>query len=326
MLETAIEMAPKKLTCPTLNNKLSGSYAALLTPFDPKGKVDYETFEGVIDFVLERGVDGVVVGGGTAEYPRLDLAERKELTTLAVHRVQNKAKVLANIGASSLQGTLWLGEHAAASGSHALLLTMPYFFRYEQHDLKAYCETVCRALKVPCLLYNLPSFTNPLDAETAIELLLSEENLIGIKDSSGDRRNLLRLAQARRDRDFSLMVGDDGVLFEALTTGWDGAISGLACFVPELIVSLFRSFQAGNRQQAWDLQKLLNQMIEQVLRLPIPWGVRVGLAARGLPTGDFALPLSALRRQQVAELHEWLSNWLPTCVGVCQKSTTNSSQ
>ena len=319
-------MAPQRPACPTPNNKLSGSYAALLTPFDPKGKVDYETFERVIDFVLERGVDGVVVGGGTAEYPHLDLAERKELTTLAVHRVQNKAKVLANIGTSSLQGTLCLGEHAAAAGSYALLLTMPYFFRYEQHDLKAYCETVCRALKAPCLLYNLPSFANPLDAETAIELLLSEENLIGIKDSSGDRRNLLRLAQARRDLDFSLMVGDDGVLFEALSTGWDGAISGLACFIPELIVSLFRSFRAQSLQQAWNFQKLLDQLIAQVLHLPIPWGVRVGLAVRGLPTGDFALPLSALRRQQVGELRAWLSDWLPTCVGICQGSTTNSSQ
>jgi len=309
-----------------MNPRLQGVYAALLTPWDSQGNVDYAVHDQILDFVLERGVDGVVIGGGTAEYPHLEVADRAELIARTARRLQGRAKMLASIGTSSIHSTLKLGECAVAAGSEVLLVPMTYIFRYEQHDLRAFCETVCRTLQAPCLLYNLPSFTNELRVETAIELLLSEENLIGIKDSSGDRRNLLRLAQARRARDFSLMVGDDGVLFEALTTGWDGAISGLACFVPELIVSLFRSFQSGNRQQAWDLQTFLNQMIEQVLRLPIPWGVRVGLEVRGLPTGDFALPLSALRRQQVAELHRWLSNWLPTCVGICHKSTTDAGQ
>jgi 4-hydroxy-tetrahydrodipicolinate synthase len=292
-----------------MNPKLQGVYAALLTAWDSQGNVDYEAHDQVLDFLLERRVDGVVIGGGTAEYPHLDLAERGELIARTAGRLQGRARMLASIGSSSLRTTLKLGERAMAAGSDALLVPMPYFFRYEQHDLRAFCETVCRTLKAPCLLYNLPSFTNPLDVETAIELLHSEENLVGMKDSSGDKGNLQKLADAREERDFSLFVGDDGLLFDGLAADWDGGISGIACFVPELVVKLFKDFKAGNHQSARWAQDRVHELIREILRLPIPWGVRVGVAARGLPAGDFALPLSDLRRRQVAALRDWISTW-----------------
>jgi 4-hydroxy-tetrahydrodipicolinate synthase len=292
-----------------MSPKLQGVYAALLTPWDSQGNVDYEAHDQILDFLLERGVDGVVIGGGTAEYPHLDLAERAELIARTTGRLRGRARILASIGSSSLRTTLKLGECAMAGGSEALLVPMPHFFRYEQHDLRAFCETVCRTLKAPCLLYNLPSFTNPLDVETAIELLHSEENLVGIKDSSGDKGNLQRLSDARRERDFSLLVGDDGLLFDALAADWDGGISGIACFVPELVVKLFKDFKAGNDQSARWAQDHLHKLIREILRLPIPWGVRVGVTARALPAGHFALPLSDLRKRQVTALRDWMSSW-----------------
>jgi 4-hydroxy-tetrahydrodipicolinate synthase len=217
--------------------------------------------------------------------------------------------MLTSIGTSSIHGTLKLGEGAIAAGSDALLVPTPYFFRYEQDDLKAFCATVCRTLQAPCLLYNLPSFTNELRVETAIQLLLSEKNLVGMKDSSGNKGNLHILSQARAQRDFRLFVGDDAVLLDALAAGWDGAISGIACFVPELVGALFRDFKAGNLIRARWAQAHLHKVIEQILQLPIPWGVRVGLAARGLPAGHFALPLSDARREQVRGLHDWMLRW-----------------
>jgi 4-hydroxy-tetrahydrodipicolinate synthase len=288
---------------------LSGVYAALLTPWDSQGNVDFAVHDQILDFVLQRGVDGVVIGGGTGEYPHLSFSERAELISRTARHLQGRTKMLVSIGTSSLHTTVKLGECAIAAGSDALLVPMPYFFRYEQHDLKTFCETVCRALRAPCLLYNLPSFTNVLRVETAIQLLLSEENLVGMKDSSGDKGNLQRLAQARAQREFSLFVGDDSLLFDALEAGWDGVISGIACFVPELVGALFRNFKAGNHQRACQVQDQLHKLIREILKLPIPWGIRVGLTARGLRAGDFPLPLSDLRRQQVVRLHDWLLKW-----------------
>ena len=291
--------------------KLSGIYAALVTPLDEQGNVDYDTLDRLVDFVLECRVDGVAVGGGTAEYPHFEVEDRKRLISRAAARVQGRGRLLAGIGASSIHTTLKLGEHAVQAGSHALLLPMPHFFRYDQHDLSAFCATVSRALQAPCLLYNLPAFTNALEPETAIQLLRTEEYLVGIKDSSGDRQTLARLAQARAEQDFSLVVGDDALILDALEAGWDGVVSGIACFLPELLVAHYRSYRAGDYATSRYCQVLVDQLIEEIIKLPIPWGIRMGLEVRGIPTGPLPLPLSSVRAQQVVDFRNWLAQWLP---------------
>lgn len=301
--------------------RLYGIFAALLTPLDERGEVDYETLDRLVDFVLERGVDGVAVGGGTAEYPHFEVEERKRLISRAAARVRGKGLLLTGIGTSSIHSTLALGKHAVQAGSHALLLPMPHFFHYEQHDLGAFCAAVCRALQAPCLLYNLPAFTNPLDPETAIQLLRTEEYLVGIKDSSGDRGSLVRLAQAGAEVGFSLVVGDDALILDALAAGWDGVISGIACFLPELLATHYRSYRAGDDETLRHCQVLIDRLIEEIIKLPIPWGIRVGLEVRGIPTGPLPLPLSSVRAQQVAEFRNWLSQWLPEHTPALRKTS-----
>jgi len=292
-----------------MNADFHGVYAALLTPWDTNGCVDFAAHDQIVDFLLGAGVDGIVVGGGTGEYPHLDLTVRQDLINRTIRRVDGKVKILASIGTSSIHGTLKLGRCAIDAGSDAILLPMPHFFRYEQDDLKAFCERTCSILKAPCLLYNLPAFTNPLQVETAVELLDAEPHILGMKDSSGDRSSLQRLADARKERNFSLFVGDDGVVFDALAAGWDGVISGIACFVPELVRKLFQDFKAGDLHKARWAQDDLQKLIREILRLPVPWGVRVGLSTRGLPAGEFALPLSERRKRQVAALRSWILTW-----------------
>jgi 4-hydroxy-tetrahydrodipicolinate synthase len=288
---------------------VSGVLAALVTPIDDAGQVDLATFDHVIDFVVARGVDGVVIGGGTAEYPNFELEDRARLAARAVQRMSGRGSVITCVGTASIHSTLRLARSAADSGSDALLIPMPHFFRYEQQDLTAFCERVCRSVPAPCLLYNLPSFTNGLDVQTAIHLLESMPNLLGMKDSSGEKANLAPLAQARQRRGFSLFVGDDSLLLDALRAGWDGVVSGIACFVPELIVAVYRSHRAGNAGQAAAYQATLDDLIEQVVRLPIPWGVRVGLEARGIPNGPMHVPPTQERRRQMDELCCWLRHW-----------------
>lgn len=292
-----------------MNCPVSGVLAALVTPIDDDGRVDLATFDRVIDFVTERGVDGVVIGGGTAEYPNFELEDRARLAAHAVRRMTGRGWVITCVGASSIHSTLRLARSAADCGSDALLIPMPHFFRYEQQDLAAFCERVCAFVSAPCLLYNLPSFTNALSLETALHLLETIPNLVGMKDSSGEKENLEPLAHARDKHGFSLFVGDDDLLLKALQAGWDGVVSGIACFVPELIAAIYRSHKAGNAGQARAYQAALDELIEQVVRLPIPWGVRVGLAARGIPNGPMHLPPSRERRGQMDGLFRWLSGW-----------------
>jgi dihydrodipicolinate synthase/N-acetylneuraminate lyase len=289
--------------------QLSGVFAALVTPIDDLGRPDFAAFDRLIEFIVERGVDGFVIGGATAEYPQFDVSVRAALAAHAVRRIAGRGRVVVCVGTSSIHSTLTLTKSAADSGCDALVLPMPYFFQYSQDDLAEYCETVCGSVAMHFLLYNLPSFTNGLEAQTAIRLLNDLPNLVGMKDSSGNKVDLKPLGDARKGSDFSLFVGDDSLLLGALQAGWDGVVSGIACFVPELISAVYRSYRSGDEGLATAYQATLDALIKEVVRLPIPWGVRTGLATRGIANGPFHLPPSKERLRQAVELRDWLTKW-----------------
>lgn len=290
--------------------ELAGLFAAVVTPIHADGRVDLLTFDRLVDFLVEAGVSGICIAGATGEYPHFETADRKAVIHRAAERLPGDRALLVGIGAPTMRHAIELGETAADAGSRALLLPMPMFFRYQQEDLEAYCAHVSGALRAPCLLYNLPDFTNGLAPETVLKLLREREFIIGIKDSSGQPEHLAAFAGARQGRAWTLLVGDDRLLPQGLQAGWNGGISGLAGFCPELLVALYRSFVDGRPQETARLAGLLDELIEQLAPFPTPWGVRLGLAARGIDTGPLPLPLTATRKQQIAGFTEWLPRWL----------------
>lgn len=293
-----------------MNPPLSGVFAALCTPVDELGRPDYATLDRVIEFLVEREIRGIVAGGATAEFPHFDVDERLALATRVIHRMNGKGRVLVSVGTSAIHSTLRLARGAAEAGADALLLSMPYFFRYSQDDLVSYCETVCGSVSAPWLLYNLPSFTNPLEAPTALRILSTIPNVIGLKDSSGRTMDLETLAAGRKEKTYSLFVGDDSLLLGALQAGWDGVVSGIACFAPEFIHAVYRSYRERDEPGALRGQATLDELIHRVIAdLPIPWGVRTGLAARGIATGPMHVPPSLARLKQMEEAVRWLTEW-----------------
>ena len=287
-----------------------GLFAAVATPIHHDGRIDLDTFDRLLEFLVDAGVHGVCLAGATGEYPHFETADRKALICRAAARLPPACALLVGIGAPTMRHAIELGETAADAGSRALLLPMPMFFRYQQEDLEAYCASVSGALRAPCLLYNLPDFTNGLAPTTVLKLLREQEFIIGIKDSSGQREHLPAFAGARQGRSWTLLVGDDRLLPHGLQAGWNGGISGLAGFCPELLVALYRSFVDGRPEETARLTGLLDELIEQVAPFPTPWGIRIGLAARGMDTGPLPLPLTATRKQQIAGFMEWLPQWL----------------
>ena len=289
--------------------RLSGAFAALITPVDEHGATDLATLDKVVDFVMGNGVNGVVAGGGTAEYPHFAVAERASAIARVRQRLPGSAPLIASIGTSSIHTTLDLARRAADEGADYLLIPTPYFFHYNQDDLAAFCERVCESVALPCLLYNLPSFTAGLTVETAARLLESVPNLVGLKDSSGDPNNLAPLAEVRSRLPVSIFVGDDSMLLPALAAGWDGVISGIACFAPDLILSIYRAWRDGKAEEAAALQRVLDELIEKLVSMPIPWGVRIGLETRGIPNGPLHQPVAESRKAVIADLRAWVRAW-----------------
>ena len=289
---------------------MTGLFAAAATPVHEDGRLDAGTFDRLIEFLVQAGVDGICIGGATGEYPHFEVSERQALIARAAERLPRDRALLVGIGAPSVHRSIELGRAAVRAGSRALLLPMPMFFRYEQDDLRAYCHQVSSALGAPCLLYDLPDFTNPIAPETALAVMAEEEFIVGIKDSSGREENLAAFAAARTGRDWTLLVGDDRLLFKGLQAGWNGGISGVSGFCPELLVALRASFDHGRLADAAALQSLLEELIAHLAVFPTPWGIRVGLAARGIDTGPLPLPLTSDRRRQIDEFTAWFRPWL----------------
>ena len=289
---------------------MTGVIAAVATPVAPNGALHVAAFERLIDFLIEAGVDGLCLGGATSEYPNLGVADRQVAIATAARRLPLDRVLLVAVGAPSFRQVVELGESARDAGARAVLLPMPMFFRYEQHDLEAFSSEVCRTLRVPLLLYDLPDFTNALEPATVITLLENEELITGIKDSSGVVDHLSSFARARGPRDWTLLVGNDRLLLEGLKAGWNGTVSGIACFCPSLVLAIHRCWRRGDIARAAHLQTLLDAAIQQLDVLPTPWGIRVALEAQGFSLGPLPLPLSPLRREQVSRFREWLPGWL----------------
>jgi len=292
------------------NGRIEGLFAAVATPIRGDGGVDLAVLDRLIDFLVEAGVSGICLAGATGEYPHFETADRKTVIRRAAGRLPPDRALLVGIGGPSVRHTIDLGETALRAGSRAVLLPMPMFFRYEQEDLAEFATHVSGALRGPCLLYNLPDFTNGLAPETVVSLLREAEFIVGIKDSSGQIEHLTAFAEARSGEPWTLLVGDDRALLRGLQAGWDGSISGVAGFCPELLVALYRSHVAGRAEEASRLQDLLDELIAQLSPFPTPWGIRIGLAARGIDTGPLPLPLTAERKRQAAAFSKWLPEWL----------------
>jgi 4-hydroxy-tetrahydrodipicolinate synthase len=194
---------------------------------------------------------------------------------------------------------------AADAGAKAVLLPMPYFFPYEQADLRAFVTRVADALSIPVLLYNLPQFTSGLTPQTSLALIREHENIAGIKDSSGSL-DTLRLLTAE-GVDSCRIVGSDSALGPALEEGVsDGVVSGVACVLPELIQRVFEAgvsspdsaeFRAANDQ--------LEAFIEKINLLPVPWGLKIVSEERQLGPATFAVPVAPERQQQMEQLRVW---------------------
>lgn len=287
---------------------VQGLFAAMGTPRDPGGQLDLAATDRWVEFLLRHSVSSFVLNGATGECCGSSPADVRDLLTRVRAGAGPEAKILCGIGSGSLAHSLELGELALKHGANVLLLSMPYFFPYQQDDLVAFSLAIAERLRAPILLYNLPSFTTPLQPQTVLEILAGSPYVIGIKDSSGETAILSSVAA---DAPHACgLVGHDGVIAECLRTGiCDGAISGVASVFPELLRALVDEEPhqiAGSGAQHW-----LEEIIRELSALPTPWGLKWLAACRGLLTQGQTFPLSPRRERQWESVQRWHEERFP---------------
>jgi 4-hydroxy-tetrahydrodipicolinate synthase len=284
---------------------LQGVSAAVLTPRTDTDSLAEGQFRQSLEFLLARGIRSFALNGATGEFCLTTSAQLKRILANAPAITDSDGQFVVGIGAPGYTSSIELGRIAADAGAKAVLLPMPYFFPYEQADLRVFVTRVADALSVPVLLYNLPQFTSGLAPQTSLALLREHENVAGIKDSSGSL-DTLRLLTAE-GVDSCRIVGSDSALGPALEEGVsDGVVSGVACVLPELIQRVFEAgvsspdsaeFRAANDQ--------LEAFIEKINLLPVPWGLKIVSEERQLGPATFAVPVAPERQQQMEQLRVW---------------------
>ncbi len=290
---------------------VKGVYAALLTPRLNTGEFDGKSFRNQLEFLLGQGIRGFALNGATSEYTLTTPEELKTVLAIARETLGGRAEYICGVGAASLERAVELGQFAMEGGAKGLLLPMPYFFPYSQGDLIAFCSAAARRIHLPILLYNLPQFTTGLEASTVLDLIRENENIVGIKDSSGSLEILRALTESGLE--CSRIVGNDGALSDALRDGLaDGVVSGVCCALPEIMKAMFE-FAPGTVEFDRTAQ-LLDAFIAQLDNFPTPWGLKFISESRNVLPAWFPFPLTDVRTAAAAKLVDWYRSWSPRAI------------
>ncbi len=286
---------------------LFGIITAGVTPLSPDGSelAPESVFSTYYRFLIERGINGLLIGGTTGEAPLLTLSERKTLAERAVGIVSHAIPVIINAGCISTAETVELARHAASAGAEGIAVITPYFFHYNPASMEKHYRTVAEAVpSLPVYLYYLPEFAhNDISPELLKKLLTTCPNIVGIKHSDAD---MVHLQEYRRvaGMDYSLLSGDDSVEFAALALGANGCVSGKASAFPELPVALFRAFSSGNLAEARRIQVLIDDLAGAIDG-PSGMGLayfKASLKYRGIDVGSVRQPLLPLSEIEYAAL------------------------
>lgn len=286
-----------------------GVIAAVLLPRDEEGRPRWEEFERLVAFLKGCGVSGVCVNGATGEYARATPEERRTAAAVARQVLGGHGAVMAGVGSACTVSTLRLARDAEAAGADALLVPPPCLFRYRDDDVEQFYRAVAAAAGRPVIVYNLPAFLTGVGEETVLKLLRTEPSMAGVKDSSG-RLDMLALLSSEPGLRARRYVGNDWVLAEACRRGLaDGVISGVACVLPELILSLWDAGRAGDSGRMARLERSLAEALGQIDAWPTPIGLEVLAEARGLRRCLPAVPFSPARREQARLMQRWFESW-----------------
>ena len=286
--------------------RLAGIFPPIPTPFDAAtGDFAPTRLQQNITRLLAEQVDGIVVSGTTGEASMLDPDEQREVVAAASEAVQQQAWLIAGTGGESTRQTIELSLAAAAEGADAVLVRAPSYFSAQTTPatLATHFRAVADASSVPVIIYNIPKYTRISLDPALLQQLAGHERIIGVKDSSGDLKNLTAYRSAVPE--WSVLAGSASLLYAGLELGCQGGVIGVSCYAAGLCVQLMRAFAKGDRTAAARLQEQITPLDKEIVGKLGPAGVKGAMDAVGLyggPTRAPLAPLSAADRERVAAL------------------------
>ncbi|HEB83144.1 MAG TPA: 4-hydroxy-tetrahydrodipicolinate synthase [Gammaproteobacteria bacterium] len=281
-----------------------GSMVALVTPMHEDGDVDFESLAALVEFHIENNTSAIVSMGTTGESATLDMDEHCEVMARTVEMVAGRIPVIAGTGANSTSEAIELTRCAQQGGADACLLVSPYYNKPPQEGLYQHHKKIAESVAIPQILYNVPGRTAVDMLPETVKRLSEVDNIIGLKDATGDLERLAQTQELLGDSGFELYSGDDATGTEFMLRGGHGVISVTTNIAPKAMAAMCEAALNGDRAQAESLNAPLTALHEKLFLEANPIPVKWALAEMGLIPPGIRLPLVPLAEQYHQSLRE----------------------
>ncbi len=287
----------------------TGAAVALVTPMCQDGSVNYEKLDELLDFQIAGGTDAIVACGTTGEASTLSHEEHLNVIRHTIKKVNGRVPVIAGTGSNSTETAIYLSREAEKAGADALLLVTPYYNKATQKGLVEHFVKTAEAVKIPCILYNVPSRTgcNILPA-TAKKINERAKNVTAIKEASGDISQIALLASIM-DEDFTIYSGNDDQIVPILSLGGKGVISVLSNVAPRQTHDIVAKYLEGDVRTSCRLQLEAIDLIKSLFCEVNPIPVKAALNLMGMEAGPLRLPLTEIDGANEERLKNSLINY-----------------
>ena len=284
-----------------IRHKLCGVGAAMITPFTPEGKVDYQALACMIDYVIEGGVDYIVALGTTAETPTLYMPERAVIAMFITNHIAGRVPLVMGCGGNSTSEVLDQLREFDLRGADAILSVTPYYNKCTQNGLVAYYESICNAVNIPVIAYNVPSRTGVGCTAQTYQALAKHPNIAGVKEASDDF-DLIQDTLNLCPPGFTVWSGNDGSTAAIMALGGKGVISVAANVVPREMHELTQLCLENRFLEAGTLQLKLHELIRALFCEVNPIPVKAAMELLGLCSGELRLPLCRISERHLEQL------------------------
>jgi len=281
---------------------LRGCATALVTPFTADGDIDEDALTRLIEYQLSGGVKLLVPCGTTGESATMTEEEDQRVIKRAIELARDRARVIAGTGSNSTATAIDNSKIAADLGADAVLVVAPYYNKPTQHGLYAHFRAIAEAVDLPIVIYNVPGRTScNISADTTLRLARDCENIVAVKEASGNMSQIMEILRDRPDA-FRVLSGDDALTFPMIALGADGLISVAANEAPELMARMVKLAL----DEKWDEARALHYRLLPLMEVNFiessPGPVKAGLAMMNLIGENYRLPLVPIQEKSRAQL------------------------
>lgn len=286
-----------------------GAGVAIITPFHEDGSVNFEKLGELIEFQIENKTDAIIICGTTGEASTLTHEEHLECIKYTVDKVAGRIPVVAGTGSNCTETAIYLSQEAEKYGADGLLVVTPYYNKATQKGLIAHYTAVANSVKLPIIMYNVPSRTGcNILPETAVTLAKNVENIVAIKEATGNISQVAKLMQLA-DGCIDLYSGNDEQIVPLLSLGGLGVISVLSNVAPKETHEIVEKFMNGDVQGSRELQLKAVPLVDQLFCEVNPIPAKTAVNMMGMEAGPLRMPLTEMEEEHKENLKKAMTDF-----------------